>query len=60
MQPHQTKPLEKKLAQNEIDAAILEMQKEPMRHPLNFCEAVEYCKYASTNCLYGQKKCWYE
>lgn len=57
---HIPKPLEKRLARNEIEATILEMQQKPKQHPLTFCEAMEYCKYVSGNCLYGKRNCWYE
>lgn len=54
------KPLEKRLARNEIEAAVLEIKQKPPQHPLTFCDAMEYCKYSTTNCLYGNKNCWYE
>ena len=59
MPPNHNKRLEHRLAANEIEIALLEMKPVPL-HPVVFCEAIEYCKYAALNCLYGQRKCYYE
>lgn len=29
-------------------------------HPLTFCAGLDICFYATADCLYGRKKCYYE
>ena len=55
------RPLENRLASNEIYEALLEMERKdplPKPNPLLFCEKIYTCDYKEMDCLYGKKDCY--
>jgi len=43
-----------------VEQVLEYFNNEQQEHPLTFCSGLKNCFYATANCLYGIKKCYYE
>ena len=54
-------PYDRKQSQKDLTIMVDDyFKKEQEEHPLLFCAGLEICSYATHDCMYSKKKCYYE
>jgi len=56
------KPYDRQRAKEDLALIIMDYFNplEEQEHPLTFCSGIDICFYASPDCLYQKKSCYYE
>jgi len=56
------RPYNRQKAKENLTAMVMDYfnDNNQQEHPLNFCAGIYICAYASANCQYGMKKCYFE
>jgi len=53
-------PYNRKQNKKQLQEMVLDYFNEEQEHPLTFCGGMNICFYATANCLYGKKSCYFD